>query len=242
MNFKNYCLLAPVVLSVASVASAQSFTGTVGIQEDTSQTGSYTASSLMLDVSNFTDPGSASGTFLSTVPGGTIVTAYSSNISGLFWYPKTFPFLIFCRLVRRVTLAARELLQTIASILIYKPWQNHLVEILRGPERLSTLKVNTPILRPNSFFPFPHPAITHSLCRQSPSQRRSASSLPDSVCCHSFAARVEEFTAGLLAKEAADRPTRVLLNHPNHDRLFTLGYLFHFRHQFVVTSLLKAPL
>jgi PEP-CTERM motif len=91
MNFKKYCLLAPVVLSLASVADAQSFTGTVGIQEDTSQTGSYTASSLMLDASNFTDPGSASGTFLSGVPGGTIVTAYSLNISGLSSTPASTP-------------------------------------------------------------------------------------------------------------------------------------------------------
>ena len=89
MNFKKYYLFVPVVLSVATVAGAQSFTGAVGIQEDTSQTGSYTASSIMLDVANFTDPGSASGTFLSTVPGGTEVTAYSSNITGLSSTPES---------------------------------------------------------------------------------------------------------------------------------------------------------
>lgn len=72
-----------MILCMAGVAAAQNFTGSVGIQEDTSQTGSYTASSLMLDSANFTDPGSATGTFLSTVPQGTEVTAYSSNISGL---------------------------------------------------------------------------------------------------------------------------------------------------------------
>ena len=89
MNFKKYYLFAPVVLSVATVAGAQNFTGAVGIQEDTSQTGSYTASSIMLDVANFTDPGSASGTFLSTVPGGTEVTAYGSNITGLSSTPES---------------------------------------------------------------------------------------------------------------------------------------------------------
>lgn len=89
MNCKKYCLFAPVLLSLVSVAGAQNFTGSVGIQEDTSQTGSYTASSLMFDASNFTDPGSATGTFASTVPAGTIVTAYSSNITGLSSTPES---------------------------------------------------------------------------------------------------------------------------------------------------------
>ena len=88
MNFKKYCLFAPVVLSMAGVAGAQSFTGSIGIQEDTSQTGSYTASSIMLDASNFTEPGSATGTFASTVPAGTIVTAYSSDLTGLSSTPE----------------------------------------------------------------------------------------------------------------------------------------------------------
>jgi hypothetical protein len=89
MNFKRHYLLAPVILCMAGTAGAQNFTGSVGIQEDTSQTGSYTASSLMLDSANFTDPGSATGTFLTTVPQGTEVTAYSSNISGLSSTPLT---------------------------------------------------------------------------------------------------------------------------------------------------------
>ncbi len=91
MNFKKYGLFAPVVLSLASVASGQNFTGTIGIQEDSSQTGTYTASSIMLDASNFTDPGSATGTFASTVPAGTIVTAYSLNITGLSSTPENTP-------------------------------------------------------------------------------------------------------------------------------------------------------
>jgi hypothetical protein len=36
-----------------------------------------------LDASNYSEPGSESGTFSGTVPDGTEVTAYSSNISGL---------------------------------------------------------------------------------------------------------------------------------------------------------------
>jgi len=88
MSFNKYCPFAPVVLSLAGVASAQNFTGSIGIQEDSSQTGSYTASSLMLDASNFSNPGSASGTFLN-VPAGSIVTAYSSNITGLSSTPES---------------------------------------------------------------------------------------------------------------------------------------------------------
>lgn len=83
MNFKISCLLAPVILCMGGVASAQNFTGSIGIQEDTSQTGSYTASSLTLDSANFTEPGSATGTFYDAVPNGTFVTAFASNISGL---------------------------------------------------------------------------------------------------------------------------------------------------------------
>lgn len=87
MNIKRQRLLVSVILSLASVAGAQSFTGSVGVQEDTSQTGSYTANSLTLDSANYTEPGSASGTFFTTVPDGTEVTAYSSTINGLNSFP-----------------------------------------------------------------------------------------------------------------------------------------------------------
>lgn len=83
MNLKRHYLLCVVILSTARLASGQNFTGSVGIQEDATQTGSYTASSLMLDASNYTEPFSASGTFASTVPNGTEVFAYSSDITGL---------------------------------------------------------------------------------------------------------------------------------------------------------------
>lgn len=89
MNFRKCCFFAAVLLPFASIAGAQNFTGAVGIQEDTSQTGSYTASSLMLDSANFTDPGSATGTFLGTVPDGTEVTSYSLNITGLSSTPES---------------------------------------------------------------------------------------------------------------------------------------------------------
>jgi hypothetical protein len=88
MKIKVHHLLVSAVLSLASVASAQIFTGAIGIQEDTSQTGSYTANSLTLDSANFTEPSSASGTFLATVPNGTEITAYSSTISGLSSTPE----------------------------------------------------------------------------------------------------------------------------------------------------------
>jgi hypothetical protein len=90
MNFKKYCLFVPVILSVASVASAAGFSGVLSVQEDASQTGSYTASSLTLDISNYTEPFlPATGMFGTTVPEGTEVYAYSSEISGLSSTPET---------------------------------------------------------------------------------------------------------------------------------------------------------
>lgn len=91
MRFKVHYLLVPLLLSMASAAGAQGFINgsTVGVQEEAPLTGSYTDSSLMLDASNYTEPGSASGTFSGTVPDGTEVAAYSSNISGLSSTPET---------------------------------------------------------------------------------------------------------------------------------------------------------
>jgi hypothetical protein len=85
MRFKVHHLLVPLFLSMTGVAGAQGFINgsLVGVQEQAPLTGTYTDSSLMLDASNYTEPGSASGTFSSTVPDGTEVTAYSSNITGL---------------------------------------------------------------------------------------------------------------------------------------------------------------
>lgn len=84
MKLKLYCLLVPAMLSLAGTACAQGYiNGSVGIQEDSSQTGSYSASSLALDAANFTAPGSATLTFSSTVPDGTEVTANSATINGI---------------------------------------------------------------------------------------------------------------------------------------------------------------
>jgi hypothetical protein len=92
MDFMKYYLFVPVILSVASVATAQSFNGVLSVQEDSSQTGAYTASSLMLDNLNYTEPFTPpTGMFVSTVPEGTEVYAYSSAISGLTSTPQSEP-------------------------------------------------------------------------------------------------------------------------------------------------------
>jgi PEP-CTERM motif len=80
---KHFSVISGAFFALATFANAQSFTGVIGIQEDTSQTGSFTSSSLTMDSANFTDPGSATGTFNANVPMGTEVTAYSTMISGL---------------------------------------------------------------------------------------------------------------------------------------------------------------
>lgn len=83
MQFSNLYLV-PVFLCLATAASAQEeFTGTLGVNEDSSVTGSFTSSSLTLDPVNITQPLNASGDFQSTVPYGTDVTAYSLTISNL---------------------------------------------------------------------------------------------------------------------------------------------------------------
>lgn len=89
MNLKKYFLIGPALLSLASAASGQNFTGQIGIQEYSTQTGSYTTSSLNLDATNITDPAGATGTFLTTVPPGTTVTAYALDITGLSTAPKS---------------------------------------------------------------------------------------------------------------------------------------------------------
>lgn len=91
MDFRKYYLFVPLILSVASVATAQSYlTGVLSIQEDATQTGFYTASSLSLDNSNYTEPFvPATGTFATTVPEGTEVYAYSSTITGLTSTPQS---------------------------------------------------------------------------------------------------------------------------------------------------------
>jgi hypothetical protein len=91
MDFKKYYLFVPVILSLASAASAQNyFNGVLSVQEDATQSGAYTASSLTLDNLNYTEPLiPATGMFGTTVPEGTEVYAYSSEISGLSSTPKT---------------------------------------------------------------------------------------------------------------------------------------------------------
>ncbi|HEY1787222.1 MAG TPA: hypothetical protein VGJ73_03660 [Verrucomicrobiae bacterium] len=91
MNLKKYYLFVPVILSVASVAGAQdNFSGVLSVQEDGSQTGSYTGSSLELDNLNYTQPFlPPTGMFVATVPEGTEVYAYSSQITGLSSTPVT---------------------------------------------------------------------------------------------------------------------------------------------------------
>lgn len=90
MDLKKYYLLVPVILSVASVATAQGFSGVLSVQEDSSQTGAYTSSSLLLDNLNYTEPLIApTGMFATTVPEATEVYAYSTQISGLTSTPQT---------------------------------------------------------------------------------------------------------------------------------------------------------
>lgn len=91
MNFKIYCLFVPVILSVACVAAAQgNFSGVLSVQEDATQTGAYTSSTLTLDNLNYTEPFALpTGMFVTTVPEGTEVYAYSTTISGLSSTPQT---------------------------------------------------------------------------------------------------------------------------------------------------------
>lgn len=92
MKFKVY-LLVPAVLSLAYVAGAQgTMSGSMSLQEDSNQTGSYSSSALTLDYSNYTQPFiSATGTFSTNVPEGTEVYAYSSPITGLSSTPESEP-------------------------------------------------------------------------------------------------------------------------------------------------------
>jgi hypothetical protein len=87
---KHFLAISGVFLALAAVANAQSFTGSIGIQEDSSQTGSFTASSLTMDILNYTEPGSGTGTFAPpTVPIGTEAFGTNITISGLSLTPKT---------------------------------------------------------------------------------------------------------------------------------------------------------
>jgi hypothetical protein len=91
---KHFSVISGVFFALATVANAQSFTGSIGIQEDSSQTGSFTSSSLTMDTQNYTEPGSGTGTFAPpTVPNGTEAFATNGNfsgvISGLSSTPKT---------------------------------------------------------------------------------------------------------------------------------------------------------
>lgn len=85
---KHFSVISGVLFAAVTVANAGSFTGSVGIQEDPSQTGSYTATSLTMDISNYTELASGSGTFsgalhTGTVPYGTEAFAYGTTIGGL---------------------------------------------------------------------------------------------------------------------------------------------------------------
>jgi PEP-CTERM motif len=84
MKFKLYCLLVPAILSLAGIARAQGYmNGSFSVQAASGNC-SYTASSLTMDPTNFTEPFSpANGTFSTTMPEGTEVDAYSVAISGL---------------------------------------------------------------------------------------------------------------------------------------------------------------
>ncbi|HEV2330305.1 MAG TPA: hypothetical protein VGY56_16100 [Verrucomicrobiae bacterium] len=90
MDFKKYYLFVPLILSVTSAATASSFSGVLSVQEDSSQTGAYTVSSLMLDNLNYTEPLIVpTGMWAATVPEATEVYAYSSTITGLTSTPQT---------------------------------------------------------------------------------------------------------------------------------------------------------
>lgn len=84
MKFKLHCLLVPAMLSLAGAAGAQGYmSGSFSVQAASGNC-SYTASSLTMDPTNFTEPFTpAIGTFSTTVPEGTEVYAYSVTISGL---------------------------------------------------------------------------------------------------------------------------------------------------------------
>lgn len=90
---KHLSVISGAFFALVTVANAQSFTGSIGIQEDTSQTGSFTSSSLTLDNLNYTEPGSGSGTFAppptGAVPNGTEAFAYSTALTGLSSTPET---------------------------------------------------------------------------------------------------------------------------------------------------------
>jgi hypothetical protein len=81
---KPFSVISGLFFALATVVHAQSFTGSIGIQEDSNQTGSFTSTSLTMDSSNYTDPFSGSGSFASTiVPYGTEAFSESSPITGL---------------------------------------------------------------------------------------------------------------------------------------------------------------
>lgn len=84
MKFKAHCLLVSVILSLAGVAGAQgTMNGSMSVQEDSNQTGSYSSTSISMDYSNYSQPFiPASGSF-TNVPQGTEIYAYSSSITGL---------------------------------------------------------------------------------------------------------------------------------------------------------------
>jgi hypothetical protein len=85
---KHLSAISGVLFTIVTCANAQSFTGKIGIQEDSGQTGSFTSSSLTMDISNYTEPFSGSGTFSGalgsgTVPYGTEAFASGTTIAGL---------------------------------------------------------------------------------------------------------------------------------------------------------------
>lgn len=90
---KSFAVVSGLLIAFATMANAQSFIGSISIQEDPTQTGAYTASSLSMDISNYTVPFSGTGTFAAptsgTVPIGTEAFVKGTTITGLSANPLT---------------------------------------------------------------------------------------------------------------------------------------------------------
>jgi hypothetical protein len=95
MNLTKYfSVISGAFFALVAVANAQSFTGQIGIQEDSGQAGSFTTTSLTMDLLNYTEPASGTGSFAGAlgsgiVPYGTEAFATNETINALSSTPKT---------------------------------------------------------------------------------------------------------------------------------------------------------
>lgn len=83
-------LVASGVVGFACFANAQTpFTGQLLVDDQSPETGSLTSSSLTLDADNHSSqfPGVATGTFATTVPAGSEITASTTTLGGLSTTP-----------------------------------------------------------------------------------------------------------------------------------------------------------